>query len=175
MAQAPDVGVLPEEMNPLSHIDSNGSARMVDVGDKPTTRRTATARAVCQMNQQTADAVRTNSNAKGDVLGVARIAGIAAAKRTSELIPLCHSLPLELVSVDFQWLEATRLEVTATVHCTGKTGVEMEAMVAASLAALTIYDMCKASDREMQIEQVELIRKSGGVRGDFERGQSEKG
>jgi cyclic pyranopterin monophosphate synthase len=157
----------------LSHIDSRGAARMVDIGDKPVTRRTATARAVCVMNAGTAEAVRNNSTTKGDVLGVARLAGIGAAKRTDQLIPLCHSLPLESVGVEFRWLDSTHLEVTATVHCTGKTGVEMEALVAASAAALTVYDMCKSSDRAMHIDRVELLRKSGGVRGDFERGQSD--
>ncbi len=157
----------------LSHVDSQGAARMVDIGDKPVSRRAATARAVCAMNLATAEAVRNNSATKGDVLGVARLAGIGAAKRTDELIPLCHGLPLESVAVDFSWLDTTHLEVTATVHCTGKTGVEMEALVAANVAALTVYDMCKSSDRAMRIEWVELVRKSGGVRGDFERGQSD--
>ena len=155
--------------NRLSHVDPHGAARMVDIATKPATARTATARAVCCMNELTSQAVRNNSNSKGDVLAVARIAGISGAKRTDELIPLCHSLPLEHLGIEFRWLDPTHLEVTATARCTGKTGVEMEAMVAASLAALTVYDMCKSSDREMRIENVELLRKSGGVRGDFER------
>lgn len=164
---------LPNPAGHLSHVDSQGAARMVDIGDKPVSKRAATARAVCTMNLVTAEAVRNNSATKGDVLGVARLAGISAAKRTDELIPLCHGLPLESVAVEFSWLDSTHLEVTATVHCTGKTGVEMEALVAANVAALTVYDMCKSSDRAMRIERVELERKSGGVRGDFERGQTD--
>lgn len=157
----------------LSHVDPQGAARMVDIGVKCVSKRVATARAVCVMNLVTAEAVRNNSATKGDVLGVARLAGIGAAKRTDELIPLCHGVPLESVAVDFLWLDSTHLEVTATVHCTGKTGVEMEALVAANLAALTVYDMCKSSDRAMRVEQIELVRKSGGMRGDFERGQTD--
>lgn len=156
---------------PLTHVDADGSARMVDVGNKPVTARSATARAVCRMNLATADLVRSNSMSKGDVLQVARLAGIGAAKRTDELIPLCHSLLLNSVSVEFDWLSETTIEVLATANCSGKTGVEMEAMVAASLASLTIYDMCKASDREICIERVALVRKSGGMHGDFERSE----
>jgi cyclic pyranopterin phosphate synthase len=121
------------------------------------------------MNAATAEAVRDNQLRKGDVLQVARLAAIAAAKRTDELIPLCHTVPLDEVQVDFQWLEPTRLQVRATAHATGQTGVEMEALVAASLAALTIYDMCKASDRSLTIECIQLESKSGGVRGDYHR------
>ncbi len=142
---------------------------MVDVGAKPATLRSATARAVCTMNSQTADQVRANTLKKGDVLQVARLAGIMAAKRTDELIPLCHSLVLDSVSVEFEWLNATQLQITAVTRCTGKTGVEMEAMLAASLASLTVYDMCKSSDREIRIDGLELIHKSGGVHGEFKR------
>lgn len=153
----------------LSHIDPHGDARMVDVGTKPVTRRTATAAAVCVMTLPTAEAIRGNSLAKGDVLQVARLAGIGAAKRTDELIPLCHSVPLDDVQVQFEWLEPTRLQVVTTARATGRTGVEMEALVAASLAALTIYDMCKSSDRALCIESIQLHSKTGGVRGDFQR------
>lgn len=158
-----------DESDRLSHIDPQGSAHMVDVGDKSITRRQATARAVCVMNAETAQAVRNNTLRKGDVLSVARLAAIAAAKRTDELIPLCHTLPLESVEVHFQWLGDQRLEVQVTTAATARTGVEMEAMVAASLAALTIYDMCKSSDRQLTIEQVQLLNKTGGARGDFQR------
>ncbi len=153
----------------LTHVDPQGQARMVDVGQKEVTRRTATATAQCVMSLGTAEAVRQNTLRKGDVLQVARIAAIAAAKRTDELIPLCHTLPLDALEVDFAWLDPTRLQVLTTASTHGKTGVEMEALVAASLAALTIYDMCKSSDREMRIECIELRSKTGGVRGDFSR------
>jgi cyclic pyranopterin phosphate synthase len=159
----------PDDSGRLSHVDSQGNAHMVDVGAKAVTRRRATAQAICVMNLETAQAVRSNSLRKGDVLQVARLAAIAAAKRTDELIPLCHSLPLESIDVQFQWLDETRLEVQVTAAATARTGVEMEAMVGASLAALTIYDMCKSSDRQLSIEQVQLLSKTGGVRGDFRR------
>lgn len=158
-----------EDLGRLSHIDSQGNARMVDVGDKAITRRRATAQAVCVMNAETAAAVRSNSLRKGDVLQVARLAAISAAKRTDELIPLCHTLPLESVDVQFEWLDEHRLQLRVTASATARTGVEMEAMLGASLAALTIYDMCKSSDRQLTIEQVQLLSKSGGVRGDFHR------
>ncbi len=158
-----------EDSGRLSHSDSHGNAHMVDVGDKEITRRQATAQAVCVMNAETAAAVRNNSLRKGDVLQVARLAAIAAAKKTDELIPLCHTLPLESVDVQFQWLDDQRLQVRVTAAATARTGVEMEAMVGASLAALTVYDMCKSSDRRLAIEQVQLLSKSGGVRGDFQR------
>ncbi|MEZ6149058.1 MAG: cyclic pyranopterin monophosphate synthase MoaC [Pirellulaceae bacterium] len=158
-----------EDLGRLSHIDSQGNAHMVDVGDKAITRRRATAQAVCVMNAETAAAVRNNSLRKGDVLQVARLAAISAAKRTDELIPLCHTLPLESVDVQFEWLDEHRLQLRVTASATARTGVEMEAMLGASLAALTIYDMCKSSDRQLTIEQVQLLSKSGGVRGDFTR------
>lgn len=161
-----------DESGRLSHIDPQGNAHMVDVGDKSITRRQATAQAVCVMNAETAQAVRNNTLRKGDVLQVARLAAIAAAKRTDELIPLCHTLPLESVGVQFQWLDEQRLQIQVTTAATARTGVEMEAMVAASLAALTIYDMCKSSDRQLTIEQVQLLYKSGGARGDFQRAPS---
>jgi cyclic pyranopterin monophosphate synthase len=153
----------------LTHTDPHGRASMVDVGDKPVTNREAMARGICRMQAATAVAIRGNSARKGDVLSVARVAGIMAAKRTDELIPLCHNLPLNRVDVDFGWRDECRLEATATVVCSGRTGVEMEALVAVTIACLTVYDMCKAMDREMCVENVELVRKSGGTRGDFHR------
>ncbi len=153
----------------LTHVNAAGAAQMVDIGDKAITRRQATASAVCVMNLQTAQAVQQNSLKKGDVLQVARLAAIAAAKRTDEWIPLCHTLPLECVEVEFEWLDANRLLIRATAATTGRTGVEMEAMVAASAAALTVYDMCKSSDRAMRIDGLELLSKSGGKSGDYRR------
>ncbi|MEZ6136924.1 MAG: cyclic pyranopterin monophosphate synthase MoaC [Pirellulaceae bacterium] len=153
----------------LTHVDGQGQARMVDVGSKPITRRLATARSTCRMQPETARQVRANANKKGDVLQVARIAAIMAAKRTDSLIPLCHSLPLDSVSVEFEWQSEAQLRISATVACTGRTGVEMEALVAVSVAGLTVYDMCKSIDRELCIENVELVSKSGGVHGDFQR------
>ncbi len=153
----------------LSHVSPEGEARMIDVGEKPVSRRTAEAVATCVMNLQTAEAIRGNTLKKGDVLQVARLAAIGAAKRTDELIPLCHSVPLDSVQVQFDWVDQTRLQITVASVATGKTGVEMEALVGASLAALTVYDMCKSSDREMRIEDICLRRKTGGQRGDFTR------
>jgi cyclic pyranopterin phosphate synthase len=153
----------------LTHVDKQGKAHMVDVGSKPVTQRVAVAAAICSMNVATADAIRDNSIRKGDVLQVARIAAIGAAKRTDELIPLCHNIALDSVAVDFDWVDDTQLEITAKVKSTGRTGVEMEALTAASVAALTVYDMCKAMDREMRIEAIQLQAKSGGERGDFQR------
>ncbi|MCA9128791.1 MAG: cyclic pyranopterin monophosphate synthase MoaC [Planctomycetales bacterium] len=155
--------------SPFSHIDDSGKAKMVDVGEKQETVRSATAAVVCVMDAKTGQAIRANSMAKGDVLQVARIAGICAAKRTDELIPLCHSLLLESVDVSFHWVDEQRLAIEVTSRATGKTGVEMEAMVGASIAGLTVYDMCKSSDRSMVLESVQLLRKSGGKRGDYER------
>ena len=151
----------------LTHLDESGAARMVDIGDKPITRRTAHAVARCHMREATADAVRDSTSKKGDVLQVARIAGINAAKKTDDLIPLCHSIAIDSVSVDFRWLEPTRLQIDVRSVTSGRTGVEMEAMVGASVAALTVYDMCKAIDRSMRIESVELLSKTGGTRGDY--------
>lgn len=158
----------------LTHVDDTGTARMVDVGGKPVTRRTATASAVCCMQSATSNAIRQTVLSKGDVLGVARLAAIQAAKRTDELIPLCHSLPLDSVDVDFEWLDETRLKVLVTACVTGRTGVEMEAMVGASVACLTIYDMCKSIDRAMSIEAIVLEAKSGGASGEFRRHATEK-
>ncbi|MBA2116657.1 cyclic pyranopterin monophosphate synthase MoaC [Bremerella alba] len=161
-------------MADFTHLDQSGAARMVDVGQKQTTLREAVAEACVKMEAATADAIRDSRNKKGEVLQVARLAGIMAAKRTDELIPLCHGLPLESVEVAFEFADATHLMVTATARVTAKTGVEMEAMTAASVAALTIYDMCKAIDRAMEIEHVRLMKKSGGKSGTFQRASEPK-
>ena len=151
-------------MNKLTHLDSHGAARMVDVGGKPKTARSATATGRIRMSPEALIAVREGSGPKGDVLAVARIAGIMAAKKTAELIPLCHPLALDTVSVDFAF-EAEAVRVTATASLTGKTGVEMEAITAASIALLTTYDMAKALDKGMVIEDVRLLEKTGGKSG----------
>lgn len=151
----------------LTHVDASGAARMVDVGGKPDTAREAVARGRVSMRAETLALVRANAFDKGDVLGVARIAGIMGGKDTSRLIPLCHPLPLHKIDVDFQLDDAaSAIEITATARTTGKTGVEMEALTAVSVAALTVYDMCKAVDRGMRIEAVRLVRKTGGRSGD---------
>ncbi len=156
-------------MADFTHLDRSGAAKMVDVGQKEATLREAVAEACVKMQAATAEAIRDNRNKKGEVLQVARLAGIMAAKRTDELIPLCHGLPLESVEIAFEFVDATRLLVTASCRVTAKTGIEMEAMTAASVAALTIYDMCKAIDRAMEVEHVRLMKKSGGKSGTFER------
>jgi cyclic pyranopterin phosphate synthase len=153
-------------MNRLTHIGDDGAARMVDVGGKPATARRAVASGRITMSPQALAAIREGNAPKGDVLGTARIAGIMAAKRTGELIPLCHPLSLEAVTIDFAF-EADAIRVTATASLTGKTGVEMEAMTAASIALLTIYDMAKGVDKGMVISEVRLIAKSGGKSGDW--------
>ena len=154
---------------PLSHLGPDGRARMVDVGPKPETERLAIASGLVTMAPATAVAVRSGKIGKGDVLAVARLAGIMAAKRTAELIPLCHPLPLAAVTVDCMARPADNaVEVVATVKVTGRTGVEMEAMTAASIAALTIYDMCKAIDRAMVVSNIRLVHKSGGKSGTYE-------
>jgi len=150
----------------FSHFDARGQAAMVDVGAKSITQRTATARARVTMLPATAALIRSGGAKKGDVLGVARIAGIMAAKRTSELIPLCHPLPISAVSLDLT-LAGDAVEIAATVRTTGQTGVEMEALTAASVAALTVYDMCKSVDRGMRIEALRLVHKAGGKSGEF--------
>ena len=152
----------------LTHVDQSGAAQMVDVGHKPDTRREAVARGRVAMRPQTLALIRDNALDKGDVLAVARIAGIMAAKNTSQLIPLCHPLPLSKVAVEFDLdADASAVNIAATARTTGKTGVEMEALTAVSVAALTIYDMCKAVDRAMRIEAVRLARKTGGKSGDI--------
>ena len=154
----------------FTHLDETGAAHMVDVGDKAATRRRAVARCIVNMDPSTAAAIADGSAKKGDVLAVARIAGIQAAKRTSDIIPLCHPLLLSKVSVDLSVGDAS-VEVEAVVETTGPTGVEMEALHACAAAALTIYDMCKALDRAMVITDVMLMEKSGGRSGDFQRGE----
>ena len=154
----------------LSHVDEFGRARMVDVSDKAESHRTATAVGAIRMSQTAFQLVRDQAIAKGDVLPVAEIAGMMAAKRTAELIPLCHSLGLDHVSVQATLdpqLPGVRL--LATANCLGRTGVEMEVLTAVGIACLTVYDMVKATDREMVIEQVQLISKTGGSRGDWHR------
>ena len=150
---------------PLTHFDESGAARMVNVADKPVTRRTATATATVVCAPATLDRILSGDGAKGDVRQVARIAGIQAAKNTGGLIPLCHPLPLDGVTVDFAPHPPDRLTVTATAKCTGRTGVEMEALCAAAVAALTVYDMVKAADRGLRIEAVRLLEKTGGRSG----------
>ena len=157
-------------MTGLTHLDESGRARMVDVSDKDVTRREATARAIVSMQPETARLIASGGVAKGDVLAVAQVAGVMAAKRTPDLIPLCHPLPITGVSMQFELDEAhARLEIQATVRVTGRTGVEMEALTAAAVAALTVYDMCKAVDRGMSIRNVELLHKAGGKSGEFIR------
>jgi cyclic pyranopterin phosphate synthase len=157
----------------LSHINSAGEANMVDVGDKQSTQRLAKAAAVIEMSTSTMQAIRDNQLEKGEVLAVARIAGIQGAKRCSDLIPLCHPLPLSKVSIEFVELSDTQLEILAMCKVTGKTGVEMEALTAVSVAALTVYDMCKAIDKEMVIGPMCLLQKQGGKSGDWSRLQSQ--
>ncbi len=153
----------------LTHFDSDGNAVMVDVSGKSVTERVAVARGRIVMLPETLAMIREGRHKKGDVLGVARLAGIMAAKRTSELIPLCHPLPLDKVTLELASLDADNaVEIEATVKVTGRTGVEMEALTAVSVAALTIYDMCKAVDRAMRIGDIRLIHKSGGKSGTFE-------
>src|SRR5262249_7859890 len=150
----------------FTHFDARGQAAMVDVGSKPITERIATARARVVMLPATAALIRSGGAKKGDVLGVARIAGIMAAKRTSDLIPLCHPLPISAVSLELTAVDDA-VEIAATVRTTGQTGVEMEALTAASVAALTVYDMCKSVDRGMRIEALRLTHKAGGKSGEF--------
>ncbi|MGE0667442.1 MAG: cyclic pyranopterin monophosphate synthase MoaC [Sphingomonadales bacterium] len=153
----------------LTHFDEDGNAVMVDVSGKDVTSRVAVARGRISMQAQTLAMIRDGGHKKGDVLGVARLAGIMAAKRTSDLIPLCHPLALDKVTVELACIEADNaVEIEATVKVTGRTGVEMEALTAVSVAALTVYDMCKAVDRGMRIGDIRLIHKSGGKSGTFE-------
>lgn len=154
-------------MNTLTHLDAQGRAAMVDVGGKPVTDRAATACARVVMQPATLRVILAGEAKKGDVFGIARIAGIMAAKRTAELIPLCHPLPISAVSVELEADGTDGVSVTAMVRTTGRTGVEMEALTAASVAALTIYDMCKAIDRGMRIDGLRVLAKSGGASGDF--------
>lgn len=153
---------------PLTHIDANGNAVMVDVGEKAVTSRTAVAAGRIRMSPACFDIVKNGEARKGDVLGVAQVAGIMATKRTSELIPLCHTLLLTKSAVEFTLFEAScEIEARCTVHCDGKTGVEMEALTGVSVALLTIYDMCKAVDKRMVLSDIHLLEKHGGKSGDF--------
>ena len=152
----------------LTHIDARGAARMVDVGDKPDTERLAVAAGTVYMQPETLSLIREGALKKGDVLTVARVAGIMAAKRTAELIPLCHPVPLTKIEVDIALDEAgSAVRITATARTVGKTGVEMEALTAVSVAALTIYDMAKAVDRGMRLSDIRLLEKRGGQHGDY--------
>ena len=159
--------------SPLTHFDAQGQAHMVDVGAKPATRRTAVATGRISMQAATLALIASGTAKKGDVLGVARIAAIMAAKKTSDLIPLCHPLALTRVAVEFGLLTADNaVQCTATVETVGPTGVEMEALTAVQVALLTIYDMCKAVDRGMRIESVQLEEKRGGKSGVWKRGET---
>lgn len=157
----------------LSHLDDRGRARMVDVGGKPESERTAAAEGVVRMSREAFDLVAAQAVAKGDVLAVAEVAGTMAAKRTGELIPLCHPLGLDLIEVEARLEpELPGVRITAAAKLTGRTGVEMEALTAVAVACLTVYDMVKAVDRGMTIEEVRLVSKTGGTRGDWHRSES---
>jgi cyclic pyranopterin phosphate synthase len=154
-------------MSNLTHLDEHGKARMVDVSGKETTKRVATAQAVLTMQPETLHKICQNELAKGDALAVARVAGILAAKKVDQLIPLCHSLPLADVSVDFEFGEG-RLTIRTSATTVAQTGVEMEALTAAAVAALTVYDMAKAVDKRMELGEVHLVSKTGGKSGEFQ-------
>lgn len=154
----------------LSHLDAQGRARMVDVTEKAPTVREAVALGVVRMRPDTLQRIRGGDIAKGEVLAVARVAGIMAAKRTAEWIPMCHPLPIQVAAVDFREIGPDALEIEARVRVEARTGVEMEALTAVSAAALTVYDMCKAIDREMVIGDIRLMEKRGGRSGDWRRG-----
>ena len=162
-------GAIIGAMSKLTHLDARGAANMVDVTPKADTQRIAVAEARVAMQPATLAEIMEQGVAKGDVLAVARVAGIQAVKRCAELIPLCHPLPLKWVAVEFAMAGAAQLLITAECRVTGATGVEMEALTAASIAALTVYDMCKAMDRGMSVEQVRLLRKEGGNSGVWRR------
>jgi cyclic pyranopterin monophosphate synthase len=166
--QPSTAGSEPSEGSVLTHFDNAGQAHMVDIGDKQVSRRVGIAGGTITMKPQTLELVKAGTAKKGDVLGIARIAGIQAAKKTSDLIPLCHPIALTRVTVDFEIDEAThQVHARAQVECEGKTGVEMEALTALQIALLTIYDMCKAVDRGMIISNVRLLEKHGGKSGSF--------
>ena len=154
----------------LTHLDESGRARMVDVSEKADTVRIATARGRVLMRRETLDLIRTGGVKKGDVLAIAQVAGVMGAKKTSDLIPLCHPLPITGVDLSFELDdEASAVEITASARVVGKTGVEMEALAAVSVAALTVYDMCKAVDKDMMIDQIRLVHKVGGKSGEYRR------
>jgi cyclic pyranopterin phosphate synthase len=156
----------------LTHFDEHGASRMVDVGQKAITSRSARASALVRMSAETMALVRDQKLSKGDVLEVSRLAGIMAAKRTAELIPLCHTLPLDSVTIDFSFPDVHTIRIEGEARCTAKTGVEMEALTAVSVAALTIYDMCKSAQRGIVIEEIRLEEKSGGKSGDWKADQT---
>ena len=157
-------------MNDFTHFNESGRAKMVDVSEKTKTSRTAVAAGRVRMNRETFELVKTGGMKKGDVLGAAQIAGIMAAKRTPDLIPMCHTLLLSGVDMAFELNDADcAVDITATVRCRGVTGVEMEALTAVSVAALTVYDMCKAVQKDMEITDIRLLSKSGGKSGDYHR------
>ncbi len=153
----------------LTHLDEKGAARMVNVGDKHNTQRQATAQALVTMREETLSLITSGGIPKGDVFSCARIAGIMAAKKTHELIPMCHPLPIDGINIELIAEQPDKVRIISTVSCTYRTGVEMEALTAASIAALTVYDMCKAVDKEMEIGEIVLLRKTGGKSGDFIR------
>ena len=157
----------------FTHFDETGASRMVDVSDKPETARRARASGLVRMSESTLTAIQDRQLAKGDVLEVARLAGIMGAKRTGDLIPLCHPLPIDSVAIHFDFPSLDTVRIEAEVSVVGRTGVEMEALTAVSVAALTIYDMCKSLDRSMTVEQIRLEEKEGGRSGHFQR--AEKG
>ena len=154
----------------LTHVDNDGKAKMVDVGGKSQTRRIAIAAGFIRLQPHTIVLVKNNKLQKGDVLAVAKVAAIMAAKKTDEILPLCHQLNLNKIDVTFT-INSDGIEIESTVSCTGKTGVEMEALLACSAAALTIYDMCKAADKEMVIENIRLLQKEGGRSGPYKRNE----
>ncbi|MCY4419824.1 MAG: cyclic pyranopterin monophosphate synthase MoaC [Gammaproteobacteria bacterium] len=157
-------------MTRFTHFNPAGEAHMVDIGGKPVTRRVAVADGRICMHAETLHSIQKGSHKKGDVLGIARIAGIAGAKKTSDLVPLCHSIPLTSVQVEFAFEDTVpAVYCKATVETLGQTGAEMEALTAVQIALLTIYDMCKAKDRGMTMQAIGLVRKSGGKSGDWER------
>ena len=162
-------------MSSLSHLDNEGNARMVDVGGKPATQREATAGGRVAMHPDTLRLIREGNLPKGDVLGTARVAGILAAKRTHDLIPMCHPLAITSISIAFRLDDETPcVEITATVRCNGQTGVEMEALTAVSVAALTIYDMAKAAEKGMVIGGIRLLSKRGGKSGEWQTAEVER-
>lgn len=157
-------------MADFTHFNEQGRARMVDVGEKPSSRRTAVAAGRVLINDETFELIRSGGIKKGDVLTVAQIAGVMGAKRTFELIPMCHIVPLNGIDLELRLNEEKKsVEISATVSCDGKTGVEMEALTAVATAALTVYDMCKAVQRDIVITDIRLLGKSGGVHGDYTR------
>src|SRR3954465_10887187 len=156
-------------MSELSHFDESGASRMVDISEKQVSRRIARASGLVRMAPETLTLIQDKRAAKGDVLEVARLAGIMATKRTADLIPLCHQLSVESVAIDFEFEGDASLRIEATVQIEAKTGVEMEALTAVAVAALTVYDMCKAADRGMLVERIQLEEKSGGRSGTWKR------